>query len=166
MKIKLPIKTIISPEFQRAFKALGSDPIPVTARFRIAQTFPIILAAIAAYEEARTALLKEKGEPESVVLKRKQDARKDAPIKTPDDAYIAKRLAEIEAGAEDRMAIDNSNAEKLQSFTREHDALLNEEIETALTAKVKLSPESRLTAQEIAALLDVVEIEEAATEKE
>lgn len=158
--IQLTIKTLISPDFQRAFKALGEDPVSVVERFRLAQSTPSIIGAISAYDEARQSLLHRLGERESVVLKRKLEARKELAIKTPEDSYIMKRLAEIEAGDEDRMALDNEAKEKFAEYNAEHDRLLAETITLPLKAKVTLSKDSKLTATQIAALLDVVTVDE------
>jgi hypothetical protein len=169
----LRLSTIISADFTRAFEKLCAEPMCIKDRYALARSSADIKQAMDAFEEARKATVKKHGSPERDVLverlgkleaQRAADSGNGQDTKTL-DAAIAQTRARIVALDKNPEAggweIDRDNHGAMLRFNEEIAKLVNETtVPIYLCRKVKLSADSKLTAGDIAQLLDLVEVDD------
>ena len=154
-KIKLTIKNILAADFSPAFDKLAEDTsIGMKDRYAVSRTLADIRSAVSTYDEQRVKLVKEMGKPELEVLK--EQALKAAGSAR--EAALKTRVEQLEKSGEKSWTIDPADAEALAAFRAKIDELQAVEFELYLDHAVALGDGSKLSAKDIFALGELVEV--------
>lgn len=159
-KIKLTIAVVQSPRFAPAFSSLLSDPSVATRdKYALARTMRDIQSHNETFMDQRLGLIRQHGEAEAAVLRRMAERG------SPKAAQMVERADMLDKSPVSSWSVDPEDKDADAKVKEGIAELLKVEFEVFLDHKVVLGKDCKLTALEIEALLDIVDIEEPAPAK-